>query len=75
MEIACLQTGRAGIAPGDEVHVHQHLPSKPVNAIFNVQSRAPVHEGRAGEAPLGYGFPRLPARAPSNRREPARWRR
>jgi hypothetical protein len=67
MEIACLRTDRAGMASGGEVHVHRHLPSKPVNDIFNVQSRAPVHEGRAGEAPLGYGFPRLPARAPGNR--------
>jgi hypothetical protein len=68
-------SGRAGFASGAEVHVRQSLPSKEVNAIFNIQSPAPVHEGRAGEAPLGYGFPRLPARAPSNLSEPARWRR
>jgi hypothetical protein len=42
-----------GHAPWGRVHIRERLPSKPVNAIFNIQSRAPPHEERAGWVLLG----------------------
>lgn len=42
-----------GHAPRGRMHIHERLPSKPMNAIFNNQSRSPVHEERAGEVLLG----------------------